>query len=156
MGIRLKFRDAAEEDLYAIVSLLADDELGSKRERLSDPLPEEYLIAFREITAQIGNRMIVAVDETDTVKACLQLTYTPGLARMGAKRATIEGVRVSADERNTGLGTKLFEYAISEASKANCQLVQLTTDKERPDAHRFYERLGFKPTHEGMKLNLKA
>lgn len=152
----MNFRDATEEDLYAIVSLLADDELGSKREGLSDPLPEEYFIAFREITAQTGNRLIVAVDETEKVTACLQLTYTPGLARRGAKRATIEGVRVSAEERRTGLGTKLFEYAITEAREANCQLVQLTTDKERPEAHRFYARLGFRPTHEGMKLNLKA
>ncbi len=148
-------RDATERDLYSIVALLADDILGAKRESLSDPLPQEYVNAFRELTAQTGNRLIVAVDEADSVVGCLQLTFIPGIARRGAKRATIEGVRVSAEQRSGGLGKRLFEYAIEESRKADCHLVQLTTDKTRPDALRFYQRLGFKPTHEGMKLTLE-
>ena len=148
------FRDATEQDLYAVVALLADDVLGAERETLSDPLPLEYIQAFQELMAQIGNRLIVAVDPGGAIKGCLQLTMIPGIARRGAKRATIEGVRVSRDQRSTGLGTRLFEYAIEEARKAGCQLVQLTTDKARPDAHRFYERLRFEPSHVGMKLTL--
>ena len=132
------FRDATEQDLYAIVALLADDVLGAKRESLLDPLPQDYVDAFHELSAQAGNRLIIAVDELDNVRACLQLTLIPGIARKGAKRAIIEGVRVAADQRSTGLGTKLFEYAIEEARNAKCLLVQLTTDKTRPDAHRFY------------------
>jgi GNAT superfamily N-acetyltransferase len=149
------FREATEQDLHAIVELLADDTLGATREKLTNPLPVEYTTAFQELTDQIGNHLIVASAPDGSIKGCLQLTITPGIARMGAKRATIEGVRVSRDERNTGLGTKLFEYAIEEAKKAGCQLVQLTTDKARPDAHRFYERLSFEASHVGMKLKLE-
>lgn len=152
----MRFRDASEEDLYSIVSLLADDILGAERERFENPLPREYIQAFRELTAQTGNRLIVAVDPEGNITGCLQITFIPGIARAGAKRAVIEGVRVSANERDSGLGTELFEFAIEEARKANCKLVQLTTDKERPDAKRFYERLGFQPTHEGMKLMLTS
>lgn len=150
----MKFRDATENDLYDIVALLADDVLGEQRELLRDPLPKEYLTAFNALTQQIGNRLIVAVDNSGDIKGCLQLTITAGIARRGATRATIEGVRVSSDERGTGLGAALFEYAIEEARKSRCSLVQLTTDRERPDAHRFYERLGFEPSHIGMKLKL--
>ncbi|MHA7899440.1 MAG: GNAT family N-acetyltransferase [Henriciella sp.] len=148
------FRDAELADLYGIVALLADDVLGRQREKLSDPLPEGYIDAFRALQEQAGNHLIVGIDDDGEVKACLQITMVPGIARLGAKRATIEGVRVSADHRNAGLGQRLFEHAIDLARKADCQLVQLTTDKTRPDAARFYERLGFTATHEGMKLVL--
>lgn len=148
------FRDATEADLPAIVALLADDALGATREQLADPLPEPYVTVFRALTAQQGNHLIVSCDDQHTVLACLQLVITPGIARMGATRATIEGVRVRADQRGTGLGKRLVEYAINEVRKAGCQIVQLTTDKQRPDAHRFYEALGFQPSHIGMKLIL--
>jgi len=148
------FRDAVKSDLYAIVELLADDALGAARERFQSPLPKEYLDAFDLLQQQLGNRLIVVVNDTGQVRGCLQLTFTAGLARRGASRATIEGVRICADDRGIGLGTELFEYAISEARKFGCSLVQLTTDRQRPDAHRFYERLGFEPSHIGMKLKL--
>ncbi len=149
----MRFRDAQREDLDAIVALLADDELGRVRENLETPLPQVYLTAFDELTAQAGNRLIVAVED-DEIIGCLQLTFTAGIARQGLKRATIEGVRVSRDVRGSGIGQKLFEYAIEEARRGGCGMVQLTTDKVRPDTHRFYEALGFEPSHVGMKLML--
>ncbi|MEL6871073.1 MAG: GNAT family N-acetyltransferase [Pseudomonadota bacterium] len=150
----MQFRDATEQDLAAIVALLADDILGAQRELVAEPLPNEYAAAFQELSQQAGNRLIVAEDEAQRIVGCLQLTITPGIARRGAKRATIEGVRVAANTRGSGLGAQIIKYAIDQARCANCHLVQLTTDKTRPDAHRFYENLGFLPSHIGMKLNL--
>lgn len=150
----MKFRDAEMGDLYNVVGLLADDILGRKRERHELPLPQEYTQAFKQISEQKGNRLIVAVDEDDEVQGCLQLTFVPGISRLGAQRAIIEGVRVSSKMRGFGLGKQLFIFAIGEARRAGCNLVQLTTDKERPEAHQFYERLGFDPSHIGMKLKL--
>ena len=150
----MKFRPATADDLHAVVKLLADDVLGATRERLEDPLPAPYTEAFKAIDGQPGNQVLVAVDEDDNVIGCLQLTLTPGLARLGMTRATIEAVRIARNHRNTGLGEQMFMFAIDEAKKAGCGLVQLTTDRARPDAHRFYEKLGFEPSHIGMKLSL--
>ena len=150
----MQFRDATQNDIYYIVGLLADDILGASREQHELPVPNAYLNAFETLSKQSGNRLIVAVDDAGTIQGCLQLTITAGLARRGMSRATIEGVRVASDVRGTGLGKKMFEFAIDEARKANCGLVQLTTDRERPDAHRFYDALGFEASHMGMKLHL--
>ncbi len=147
------FRPATEADLPAIVRLLADDPLGAARERYRDPLPDEYRRAFAAMARQEGNDMIVAVDGEDIV-GCLQLTLIPGLSRRGATRAQIESVRVAGSHRGRGLGEALLRHAIERARAAGCGLVQLTSDKSRPDARRFYERLGFKASHEGMKLSL--
>lgn len=147
----MKFRKAHKEDLPAIVRLLADDELGSKREKYEDPLPDIYYQAFAAIESQIGNQILLAVEE-DKVIGCIQLTMIPGLARQGMKRAQIEGVRVDKDYRGKRIGEALFKEAIAVAKAENCGLVQLTTDKARKDAYRFYERLGFTASHEGMKL----
>ncbi|ASK63813.1 GNAT family N-acetyltransferase [Virgibacillus phasianinus] len=149
----MNFRKATTEDLPAIVRLLADDELGSKRERYEESLPTDYYRAFAAIEAQVGNQIMVAVED-EKVIGCLQLTIIPGLARLGMKRAQIEGVRVDQRYRGKGVGEVLFKEAIKFAEKEKCGLVQLTTDKQREDAHRFYERLGFSATHEGMKLIL--
>ena len=150
----MQFRNAVKADLPAIVRLLADDELGATREVVADPVPSRYVEAFEEVEGQTGNHIIVAVDRRNTVKGCLQLVVTPGLARFGMKRATIEGVRVSRDQRGSGLGTDLFLHAIGLAKEYGCGLVQLTTDNDRRDAHRFYERLGFGASHIGMKLRI--
>ena len=150
----MKFRTATKDDLHAVVELLTDDILGAQRERLEDPLPSPYTEAFEAIERQPGNQVLVAVDEDDNIIGCLQLTLTPGLARLGMTRATIEGVRIARGYRNTGLGEQMFRFAINEAKRAGCGLVQLTTDRARPDAHRFYEKLGFEPSHIGMKLKL--
>ena len=149
----MEFRKATSADLPAIVRLLADDPLGAKRERAEDPLPQPYGDAFAAIERQEGNSVIVAV-ENNAVVGCLQLTLIPGLSRLGMRRAQIESVRVASSQRSRGLGEALFRHAIERARAAGCGLVQLTTDRSRPDALRFYERLGFEASHLGMKLDL--
>lgn len=149
----MEFRKANEKDVHAIVRLLADDELGATREKFEEPLPSVYYDAFQAIESQNGNQIIVAVEE-DHIIGCLQLTIIPGLARKGMKRAQIEGVRVDRNYRGKSIGEKLFKEAISIAKSEKCGLVQLTTDKQRQDAHRFYDKLGFSSSHEGMKLIL--
>ena len=148
----IEFRNARADDIAAIVHLLADDALGSKREDASNLAP--YQTAFASLTAQNGNALIVG-DDNGKVVACLQLTIVPGLSRRGATRAFIEGVRVANDLRGKGVGEDIVRHAIERARAAGCRLVQLTSDKSRLDAHRFYERLGFKATHIGMKLELE-
>lgn len=147
------FRLATHEDIAAIVALLADDALGAKRERNETPLPDIYYRAFERLQGQPGNELIVG-DSGGLIVACLQLSLTHGISRQGRTRATIEGVRVAGDIRGQRLGERLVSHAIERARRAGAGLVQLTTDKSRVDAHRFYERLGFKATHEGMKLEL--
>jgi GNAT superfamily N-acetyltransferase len=149
----MEFRPATEADLPAIVGLLADDELGRGRELASDPLPRDYHDAFAAMTAQAGNRMIVAVVEGSVV-GCLQLTVIRGLSRRGMTRAQIEAVRVARGRQGAGIGGALLRHAIELARGEGCRLVQLTTDRSRGDAHRFYERLGFVASHVGMKLAL--
>ena len=149
----MEFRKATSADLPAIVKLLADDPLGAKRERAEDPLPRDYRDAFAAIERQEGNSVIVAV-ENGAVFGCLQLTLIPGLSRLGMLRGQIESVRVASSQRSHGLGEALFRHAIERAREAGCGLVQLTTDRSRPDALRFYERLGFEASHLGMKLDL--
>ena len=146
-------RQARREDIPPIVAMLADDTLGATRERYQDPLPQPYWDAFNAIDSDPNNRLLVA-EENGVVVGCLQLTFIPGLSRLGAERAQIESVRIASSQRGSGLGRKLIEEAIAQARRHGSKLVQLTTDKARADARRFYESLGFVATHEGMKLNL--
>jgi GNAT superfamily N-acetyltransferase len=146
-------RRARAEDVPAIVHLLADDPLGRTRERDETPLPASYAKAFAAIDADANQELVVACRGSRVV-GVLQLTYLPSLTYRGSWRAQIEGVRVGADERSRGLGRALFEWAIARARERGCALLQLTTDKSRPDARRFYEGLGFVASHEGMKLRL--
>jgi ribosomal protein S18 acetylase RimI-like enzyme len=150
----LKIRDATPADLPAIVRLLAADSVAAGRERPEQPLAPAYREAFDRMVAQPGNRQIVA-ELHGRVIGCLQLTIIHGLSRSGMTRAQIEGVRVDAGCRGQGIGEALFDYAIEAARGGGCGLVQLTTDKTRDGARRFYERLGFKASHEGMKLALE-
>jgi len=147
----LEIRAAATEDVPAIVDMLADDPLGSQRESPDDLTP--YLAALERLTADPNQHLVVAVREGRVV-GTLQLTVIPGLSRKGATRSIIEAVRIHADERGSGLGTRLIEWAITESRRQGCQLVQLTSDATRTDAHRFYERLGFTASHVGFKLPL--
>jgi GNAT superfamily N-acetyltransferase len=147
------FRSALLADVPAIVALLADDELGSQREITGIPLDQRYVDAFQAIEADSNQRLVVVVDG-DEIIGTLQLSLIPGIARMGSWRGQIEAVRIAAHRRDSGLGQKMFEWAISECRSRGCNLVQLTTDKSRTDAHRFYEKLGFKASHEGYKLAL--
>jgi ribosomal protein S18 acetylase RimI-like enzyme len=146
-------RRATEDDLVAVVRLLADDPLGAAREQYAVPLPDAYRAAFAAMEAQPGNELLVAAIEHEVV-GCLQLTVIPGISRLGATRAQIEGVRVAAAHRGAGIGESLVHDAIERAKRAGCTIVQLTTDATRADARRFYERLGFEATHVGMKLHL--
>ncbi|KPI26967.1 GNAT family N-acetyltransferase [Streptomyces sp. NPDC059755] len=147
----LEIRAAVAEDIPAIVGMLADDPLGAQRESPDDLSP--YLTALERLTADPNQRLVVAVREGQVV-GTLQLTIIPGLSRRGSTRSIIEGVRVHADERGSGLGTRFIEWAVEESRRENCQLVQLTSDSTRTDAHRFYERLGFVASHVGFKLQL--
>ena len=149
------FRRARADDVPDIVRLPADDPLGATRERYESPLPESYARAFRAIEQDANNELVVAC-RGDRVVGVLQLTYIPSLTYQGGWRALIEGVRVDSGERSQGLGKTLFEWAIARARERGCHMVQLTTDKARPDAKRFYEGLGFVASYEGMKLHLKT
>ncbi|MEV0038087.1 GNAT family N-acetyltransferase [Streptomyces sp. NPDC050804] len=147
----LEIRPAAPDDLPAIVAMLADDPLGAQRESPDDLTP--YIAAYERLARDPNQRLMVAARESRVV-GTLQLTIVPGLSRRGALRSIIEGVRVHADERGSGLGTRFIEWAIDESRRQGCQLVQLTSDASRTDAHRFYERLGFSASHVGFKLQL--
>ncbi|MEY8755843.1 N-acetyltransferase family protein [Peribacillus frigoritolerans] len=147
------FRNATAKDLSEIVRMLAEDALGRERERYENPLPESYLKAFESIDADENNELIVACLGEEIV-GVQQITFTPYITHQGGWRATIEGVRTASTERGKGIGSKLIQYAIDRAKKRGCHIIQLTTDKKREEALRFYERLGFKATHEGMKMKL--
>ncbi|MGZ5983781.1 MAG: N-acetyltransferase family protein [Caulobacteraceae bacterium] len=147
-------RPAAEADLPALVALLAGDILGRERDDPSLPLDPGYARAFAEIRARPD--LLLMVGELDgEVVATLQLAFIPGLARKGAWRAIVEAVHVRADRRSQGLGARMIAWAADAArARGDCPFLQLTTDKRRKDAHRFYERLGFQQSHEGYKLPL--
>lgn len=144
-------RRATADDVPALVAMLADDPLGATRESPDDP--DSYLPAFEQIAADPNQHLIVADLDGEPV-GTLQLTLIPGLARRGAVRAQVEAVRIRSDQRASGLGTQLMEWAVDEARRQGCHLVQLTSDATRTQAHRFYERLGFEASHLGFKLNL--
>ncbi len=151
----LSFREAESRDVETLVGMLADDELGRQREQFADPIPDVYRAAFAAIDTDPNNELIVAERE-GAVVGMLQLTFIPYLTYVGGWRALIEGVRVKASARGSGVGNAMFTWAISRARERGCHVVQLTTDKRRPDALRFYEKLGFAASHEGMKLHLDA
>ena len=147
-------RSATVEDLPIIIRLLADDFLGQQREDLSEPVNENYVKAFKEIDADANNELIVA--ELDgKVIGTLQLTFTPSLSYRGSKRCTVESVRVDTSLRGKGIGREMMLWAIERAKEKGCISMQLTSHKDREDAHRFYEQLGFAKSHVGMKLSLK-
>lgn len=145
------FLEATLNDLSEIISLLMDDDLGSARENNSSLAP--YISAFNEISTDPNNELIVGKIE-ERVVAVLQLTYIPNLTLRGCKRVQIEGVRVASSVRGQGIGRKIFEFALDRAKAKGCKLAQLTTNKARVEAFRFYESLSFKATHEGFKLIL--
>jgi ribosomal protein S18 acetylase RimI-like enzyme len=150
----VELRRATAADLPALVALLADDPLGARREADDGDLTP-YRRAFDLVDADPAHVLLVAV-EGDDVVGTLQLSVLPGLARRGASRGQIEAVRVAAGARGRGLGAAMIGWAVDESRRRGCGLVQLTTDKSRTAARRFYERLGFVASHEGMKLALPA
>ena len=153
-GAALNFRRATRDDVPAIVRMLAHDPLGARREALVSPLPESYYQAFEAIDRD-GNNELVVSELDGRIVGLLQITFIPYMTYRGSWRALIEGVRVDSEVRSRGIGRELFAWAIDRARQRGCHLVQLTSDKARPDAIRFYESLGFVASHEGMKLHLE-
>ena len=151
--LSLTFREAVEKDLPFMVEMLADDELGSQREDTSNPLNPSYLSAFKNIVADPNNELIV-VEKEGNIIGMLQLTFIPYLTHKGSWRCLVEGVRIHKNFRGDGIGTRVFEWVIQYARGKGVSILQLTSDKQRPDSIRFYEDLGFKSTHEGLKLKL--
>jgi len=151
---KLVFRPARREDLPIIVWMLAEDDLGSRRERFEEPLPDSYYKAFDEIDKDSNHELIVA-EMNGKVVGTLQLMFLPSISYQGGMRAQVESVRVDGKLRNQGIGAEMMKWAIERAKERDAHLVQLTSHKSRNDAHRFYERLGFTKSHVGMKLSLK-
>ncbi|MBG0560025.1 GNAT family N-acetyltransferase [Actinoplanes aureus] len=151
----MQIRIATRADVPTVLNLLADDDLS--RERGFGTVPEEVdpavWAAFEAIDADERNELIVATDDGEVIGTC-QLTFIPGLSRGGAERLLIEAVRIRSDQRGRGLGGELIRWTVERARERGCKIVQLTTDKRRTDAHRFYAALGFVASHEGMKLTL--
>jgi GNAT superfamily N-acetyltransferase len=149
----MKFRKAVRGDVPFIVQMLANDKLGQLREDYRSPLPEIYYSAFEQIDNDSNQELIVIENDSNEIIGTLQLSFIQYLTYQGGIRAQIEAVRVREDFRGGGVGQKLFEWAIERAKERNAHLLQLTTDKKRPDAVRFYEKLGFVASHEGMKIH---
>jgi GNAT superfamily N-acetyltransferase len=150
MAGSVTIRRARAEDVADIVAMLADDPLGATREQPGDP---RYAEAFAELDSD-PRQLLAVADASGVVVGTMQLTFIPGLSRVGSTRALIEAVRVRSDQRGAGLGQRMIEWAIEQARQRGCAMVQLTTDASRVDAHRFYARLGFTASHVGMKLAL--
>jgi ribosomal protein S18 acetylase RimI-like enzyme len=148
----ITIRRARRGDVGVIVRMLADDPLGTTRERLEDPLPPSYFRAFEALEQDPNIQLVVAEDGDGAVVGCLQLCILPGLSSQGASRALIEDVRVATQRRSRGIGEQMVQWALAEARTRNCKLVELLTHNTRVDAQRFYARLGFNPSHVGMTL----
>ena len=151
MTIRL----ATRKDVPTIVQLLANDKLGQLREDYQVPLPRKYYDAFVRIDSDPNQELTVIENSSGQVIGTLQLSFIQYLTYQGGIRAQIEAVRVHEDYRNKGVGQKLFEWAITRAKEKGAHVVQLTTDKKRPETLHFYKKLGFKESHEGLKLHLQ-
>lgn len=149
----MNFRKANKSDILAIVELLTDDELGKKREKLQDPLPKDYLDAFEKIASDENQELIVLENENSEIIGTFQMSYIQYMNYCGGIRAQIETVMVKKDKRGLGIGKRMFQWAINRAKERNAIMLQLTSDKKRPRSIKFYEELGFKPTHEGMKMH---
>ena len=149
----LTYRKAVETDLPFIVRLLTEDAVRLTEDRPDEPFHPRYVNALREIDADANQSMIVAVLDGETV-GTLQLTFIPGISGLGTKRCLVEAVHIAPAHRSKGLGTQMIQWAIAQARERGCGMVQLTSNKKRLDAHRFYERLGFLKSHEGFKYHL--
>ena len=152
--VDVSFRRARRADVPDIVRLLADDDLGASREQRDGVVAESYWRAFEAIDADPGEMLIVAETDDARVVGTLQLSFITYMTFEGGTRGQIEGVRVDSSFRGEGVGQRMLAYAIDRCRQRGCHLVQLTTNKVRTDAHRFYERLGFEASHQGLKLVL--
>jgi len=148
----MNFRKAKKEDLIEIVRMLADDELGKTREDFQDPLPEVYYKAFEKIKDDPNQELIVVEQGADEIIGTMQLTFLQDLSHQGGLRSQIEAVRINKNKRGKGIGKKMFQWAIQRAKDRGAYLMQLTTNKQRPEAIEFYKSLDFTPSHVGMKM----
>lgn len=151
--MNLVFRKAGQNDVYDIVKMLSDDKLGKLREDFVSPLPEKYFTAFHNINNDPKQELIVVENDKNEIVGTLQLSFIQYLTYQGGIRAQIEAVRIRNEDRGKGYGSQFFEWAIQRAKEKGAHVIQLTTDKQRPEAINFYEKLGFKASHEGMKLH---
>ncbi|MBQ4819071.1 GNAT family N-acetyltransferase [Aquimarina sp. MMG016] len=149
------FRKATENDVPIIIEMIADDELGKKRENFQKPLPNEYIKAFEKINSDENQELIVVENKNSEIVGTLQLSFIQYLTYRGGIRAQIEAVRIRKDKRGLGIGKTMFEWAINRAKERKAHLLQLTTDKKRIKSIKFYENLGFTMSHEGMKMHFK-
>lgn len=154
LGGRYHLRKATASDVESIVRLLVEDTRRAAIETTASDARESYAAAFRRVDADPSELLIVATDQSDAVVATMQLSFIPGLTRAGSTRLQIEAVRVRSDQRGNGLGGAMIEWAVQEGKRRGVGLVQLTSDRTREDAHRFYDRLGFVASHVGYKLDL--
>jgi len=151
--MKLKFRIAKKDDVPFIISMIANDKLGNLRENYKEPLPEKYYQAFTNIDNDPNQELIIVEDDNNQIIGTLQLSFIQYLTYQGGIRAQIEAVRIKEGFRGKGLGEKLFQWAINRSKERGAHLLQLTTDKKRPEAIKFYKKLGFVMSHEGMKLH---
>lgn len=151
----MKFRKANRNDVLDIVKMIAHDKLGKLREDFKDPLPDKYYAAFDNIKNDNNQELMVLENDTREIVGTFQLSFIQYMTYQGGIRAQIEAVRIREDHRGKGVGEKMFIWAIERAKERKAHLIQLTTDKKRPDAIRFYEKLGFQASHEGMKLHFR-
>ena len=149
----LSYRKAEMDDIPRIIELLLDDALGSSREKKGEVTDPTYIAAFEAIDKD-PHQFLAVVEKGGRIIGCLQISFIPGLSRLGMWRGQIESVRICKSERGHGYGEAFFQWAIAQCKERGCGLVQLTSDKQRKDAYRFYERLGFVASHEGFKLDL--
>lgn len=149
------FREATKEDVIEIVKMLANDKLGTLREDFKEPLPDKYYVAFDNIKKDKNQELMVLEGDDNTVVGTVQISFIQYLTYQGGIRAQIEAIRIHEDYRGQGLGEKMIDLVIKKCKKKGAHVVQLTTDKERGEALKFYEKLGFIATHEGMKLHFE-
>ncbi len=150
----MHFRKATKKDISDVVKMLADDDLGAKREKYSNPLPQAYIDAFEAIDSDPNQELIVVENDDQEILGTFQLSFLQYLTYQGGVRAQIEAVRIRKDQRGKGIGKQMFEWAINRAQQKGAHVLQLTTNKKRPKAIQFYKNLGFVDSHEGMKLHL--
>ena len=150
---KLCIRPAQRSDLTALVELYSDDDIGVTREA-TEP-DEVYQSAFDAIQAD-SNHILVVGEQDAKIVATLLISFLPGLSRHGAWRAQVEAMRVSRTSRGQGIGQALLDWSVVEARNHGCSLIQLTSDRSRTEAPRFYERAGFEPSHFGYKFSLET
>ena len=151
--VEMILRKATKKDLLEIVEMIAEDDLGNKREIIQEPLTDDYINAFKSIDNDANQELIIVENDNSEIIGTMQLSFIQNLTYRGGLRAQIEAVRIRKDKRGNGIGKIMFEWAVNRAKERKAHLLQLTTDKKRANAIKFYKGIGFIATHEGMKMH---